>query len=121
MQQTIDETNRRRTKQIAYNMANHITPQPIFKPIESNELVEMQRNKQNMKQAADASHNTYNIQRNSDLSIAAEAKPNYGHKTKTESIEQKKERLQKAMKKAAADFDFILAAQLRDELLSLDK
>ena len=121
MQQTIDETNRRRTKQIAYNMAHHITPQPIFKPIESNELVEMQRNKQNMKQAADASHNTYNIQRNSDLSIAAEAKPSYGHKTKSESIEQKKERLQKAMKKAAADFDFILAAQLRDELLSLDK
>ena len=121
MQQTIDETNRRRTKQIAYNMAHHITPQPIFKPIESNELVEMQRNRQNMKQAADASHNTYNIQRNSDLSIAAEAKPSYGHKTKSESIEQKKERLQKAMKKAAADFDFILAAQLRDELLSLDK
>lgn len=121
MQQTIDETNRRRTKQIAYNMAHHITPQPIFKPIESNELVEMQRNKQNMKQAADASHNTYNIQRNSDLSIAAEAKPSYGHKTKSESIEQKKERLQKAMKKAAADFDFILAAQLRDELLSLEK
>ena len=43
MQQTIDETNRRRAKQIAYNTLHHLTPQPIVKPIENNELVEMQR------------------------------------------------------------------------------
>uniref|UniRef100_UPI0040265225 excinuclease ABC subunit UvrB n=1 Tax=Alloprevotella sp. TaxID=1872471 RepID=UPI0040265225 len=33
MQQTIDETNRRRSKQIAYNKAHHLTPRPIIKPI----------------------------------------------------------------------------------------
>ena len=54
---------------------------------------------------------------------AAEGNVTYGTLSteNKESKEQKKERLQKAMKKAAAAFDFITAAQLRDELLALDK
>lgn len=65
------------------------------------------------------------------VSYAAESADAYGKRSVApssrteseldESISQKKERLQKAMKKAAAAFDFITAAQIRDELLALDK
>ena len=57
------------------------------------------------------------------LQKAAEGDAAYGTPKieNKESKEQKMERLQKAMKKAAAAFDFITAAQLRDELLALDK
>ena len=48
------------------------------------------------------------------LSMAAEGHPHYGKKA--ESPEERVERLRRLMKKAAADFDFVLAAQLRDEL-----
>lgn len=127
MQQTIDETNRRRTKQIAYNEAHQIKPTPLFKPIESNELVEMQRNRKNAEKNLDSGNATsftrpYAIE-DAPLQKAAEGDAAYGTpKTENkESKEQKKERLQKAMKKAAAAFDFITAAQLRDELLALDK
>lgn len=127
MQQTIDETNRRRMKQIAYNEAHQIKPTPLFKPIESNELVEMQRNRKNAEKNLDSGNATsftrpYAIE-DAPLQKAAEGDAAYGTpKTENkESKEQKKERLQKAMKKAAAAFDFITAAQLRDELLALDK
>lgn len=123
MQQTIDETNRRRAKQIAYNTKHHLVPQPIIKPIEGNELVEMQRNRMATKNGDMSTQNTlkgkaYTVY-TQQQSLAAEPKASYGKPQET--IEQKKERLQKAMKKAAANFDFITAAQLRDELLALDK
>lgn len=127
MQQTIDETNRRRTKQIAYNEAHHIKPAPLFKPIESNELVEMQRNRKNAEMdltsgSATSCTRPYAIE-GAPLQKAAEGDAAYGTPkiVNKESKEQKMERLQKAMKKAAAAFDFITAAQLRDELLALDK
>lgn len=124
MQQTIDETNRRRTKQIAYNTIHHLTPQPIIKPIESNELVEMQRKRKTSQIDDNMQHSTSKsvyITQSDNVPIAAEPVTNgYGGHNK-ESKEQKKERLQKAMKKAAEAFDFITAAQLRDELLILDK
>jgi len=99
----------------------------LFKPIESNELVEMQRNRKNAEKNLDSGNATsftrpYAIE-DAPLQKAAEGDAAYGTpKTENkESKEQKKERLQKAMKKAAATFDFITAAQLRDELLALDK
>ena len=125
MQQTIDETNRRRCKQIAYNQAHHLTPKPIVKPIESNELVEMQRMRMSDKNTAqNAPKQPYGKTANfrpieTTLQNVAEETPAYGNHSET--IEQRKERLQKEMKKAAAAFDFVLAAQLRDELLKLDK
>ena len=125
MQQTIDETNRRRCKQIAYNQAHNLTPKPIVKPIESNELVEMQRMRMNDKNAMQSiTKQPYGKTANFEpiettLQNVAEDAPVYGKRNET--IEQRKERLQKEMKKAAAAFDFVLAAQLRDELLKLDK
>lgn len=127
MQQTIDETNRRRCKQMAYNKAHHLVPKPIVKPIESNELVEMQRQRMAAKEGnispvamKVSSYNTTHYAANGETAIAAEPSATYG-KANEETIEQKKVRLQKEMKKAAAAFDFITAAQLRDELLALDK
>lgn len=127
MQQTIDETNRRRAKQMAYNKAHHLKPTPIFKPIESNELVEMQRNRKNAEKDLTTGGSTIfsrpYVVEDAPLQQAAEGNVTYGTLSteNKESKEQKKERLQKAMKKAAAAFDFITAAQLRDELLALDK
>lgn len=136
MQQTIDETNRRRTKQIAYNKAHHLTPRPIIKPIETNDLVALQRERQATKEKGTErmpSTNDYASLRaqSASVSYAAESADAYGKRSVApssrtaseldESISQKKERLQKAMKKAAAAFDFITAAQIRDELLALDK
>lgn len=136
MQQTIDETNRRRTKQIAYNKAHHLTPRPIIKPIETNDLVALQRERQATKEKGTErmpSTNDYASlhAQPASVSYAAESADAYGKRSITpssrteseldESISQKKERLQKAMKKAAAAFDFITAAQIRDELLALDK
>ena len=136
MQQTIDETNRRRTKQIAYNKAHHLTPRPIIKPIETNDLVALQRERQATKEKGTErmpSTNDYASlhAQSASVSYAAESADAYGKRSVApssrteseldESISQKKERLQKAMKKAAAAFDFITAAQIRDELLALDK
>ena len=124
MQQTIDETNRRRTKQIAYNEAHHLTPQPIIKPIESNDLVEMQRQRMSEKNTSSTVQKNHSYGKPANfqptettLENVAEQPATYG----SETLEQRKERLQKAMKKAAAAFDFVLAAQLRDELLQLEK
>ncbi len=136
MQQTIDETNRSRSKQIAYNKAHHLTPRPIIKPIETNDLVALQRERQATKEKgtekmpSTKDYASLHAQPAS-VSYAAESANAYGKRSVApssrtaseldESISQKKERLQKAMKKAAAAFDFITAAQIRDELLALDK
>lgn len=136
MQQTIDETNRRRSKQIAYNKAHHLTPRPIIKPIETYDLVALQRERQATKEkgtekmSSTKDYASLHAQPAS-VSYAAESADAYGKRSVApssrtaseldESISQKKERLQKAMKKAAAAFDFITAAQIRDELLALDK
>ena len=124
MQQTIDETNRRRAKQIAYNTLHHLTPQPIVKPIENNELVEMQRKRKVSQQENSTSRSNiksnYQVPSEEILVAADPSISDYGRNV-TETKDQKRERLQKAMKKAAESFDFIIAAQLRDELLLLDK
>lgn len=127
MQQTIDETNRRRMKQLAYNEANHITPRQVVKSLDSNVLAGMNR-KEGEATAATASQRPaasgYGTSfqtasaASANHSQAAEAPVRYQAKPK-ETKEEHIQRLQKEMKAAASRFDFILAAQLRDEMLRL--
>lgn len=122
MQQTIDETERRRAKQIAYNMAHNITPKQIVKPLDNNELALLKKKEQSTlnKPVATESTSGYMNIIQKDVSIAAENKPKYGKDSNTDNRKKRIEQLRTDMKNAAAAFDFILAAQLRDELLKLE-
>lgn len=112
MQQTIDETNRRRAKQIAYNEQHHLKPRQIKKKIKTNQLTELSEARQSEK-----STTTYDLRQTSTLK-AAEDQAVY---EKKETYEERHARLEKQMKAAAEQLDFVLAAQLRDELLAIEK
>lgn len=112
MQQTIDETNRRRAKQIAYNEQHHLKPRQIKKKIKTNQLTELSEARQSEK-----STTTYDLRQTPTLK-AAEDQAVYGKK---ETYEERHARLEKQMKTAAEHLDFVLAAQLRDELLAIEK
>ena len=121
MQQTIDETERRRAKQMAYNEAHHLVPRQIVKSLDQNALASLSaKGAEQKSQHASLSLQTkgYAASQN-DYLHAAEPAAAYGKQPldKQERIGQ----LKKRMKEAAAQFDFILAAQLRDELLALEK
>lgn len=127
MQQTIDETNRRRMKQLAYNEANHITPRQVVKSLDSNVLAGMNRKEgeasvatTSQRPAASGYGTSFQTASaaSANHSQAAEAPARYQAKPK-ETKEEHIQRLQKEMKAAASRFDFILAAQLRDEMLRL--
>ena len=97
MQQTIDETNRRREKQIAYNTKHGITPTQINKKIDDT-----------LSRQAVASY-----QYNTAVQKAAEQDLQYLPK---EEIEKRIREKRKQMEAAAKALDFIVAAQLRDEI-----
>ena len=100
MQLTIDETNRRREKQIAYNTENNITPTQIIKSIENI----MGKN----------TASTYNFENLAN--IAAEEKMDYMTKSELESSIRENRKL---MEEAAKALDFIAAAKLRDTIKKL--
>lgn len=100
MQLTIDETNRRREKQIAYNTLHNITPTQIIKSIENI-----------MGQNTASTYNFENL-----ANLAAEEKMDYMTKAELEnSIREKR----KQMEEAAKALDFIAAAKLRDTIKKL--
>jgi excinuclease ABC subunit B len=112
MQRTIDETNRRREKQVAYNTAHGITPTTVKKTIE-----------QIMKQTSvldikgiDGSR-PYR-QDDEKPSLAAESEVAY--KT-IPQMEKAINQVKKHMEKAARDLDFMEAARLRDEMFKMQK
>ncbi len=131
MQQTIDETNRRREKQMRYNELHHIVPRQIVKPTGLGALTSLRAKSagEDSKDKAARPTGAYAPSSGSlPSTMAAEEAATYGKRagksaktSSAETLEAKRERLQKEMKEAAQRFDFILAAQLRDELLQLDK
>jgi excinuclease ABC subunit B len=97
MQRTIDETNYRREKQIAYNIANNITPTALNKSLDS--------------ALAKNSVSTYKTEL--EAKIAAEPESKYLSKS---DLEKKIREKRKQMEQAAKALDFMEAARFRDEI-----
>jgi excinuclease ABC subunit B len=115
MQRTIDETSRRREKQVAYNIAHGITPTTIIK---SREQVFAQGSVLDIK-GYDPS-NPYALQQDAQLVASKTAEEQEIYKT-IPQIEKAIGKTKKEMEKAARDLDFIEAARLRDEMFRLQK
>ena len=111
MQKTIDETNRRREKQLAYNEANHITPQAIQKA--RNSILTKEADVQTEKGQPILYKEEYDI---SHVNIAADPVVQYMNK---DQLKKAIENTRKAMVEAAKRMEFIEAAQYRDELVKL--
>ena len=101
MKLTIDETNRRREKQIAYNSEHGLVPTPLNK------------NKDN---ALVKSLNPYEVKE--VISMNAESETNYSN---PKELERAIKNTKKQMEKAAQDLDFNEAIKLRDKLSELKK
>lgn len=101
MMEVIEESERRRSKQIAYNKLHNITPSPIKKAV-------------NTELTSDNKPLSYiNMLNTCSRNMVAEEESIFGIDNETEDS------LKLKMEKAAKDFDFILAAKYRDELLKL--
>lgn len=119
MQLTIDETERRRMKQMAYNKEHHLTPKKIEKEIKTSALG-IQRNDSNeMETKVGHKTTTYAPYVEKD-SLAFVADPIMMKMSKAE-IETSIADTTELMKKAAKNLDFIQAAQYRDEILRMEK
>jgi excinuclease ABC subunit B len=106
MKRTIQETNRRREKQLAYNEANNITPKQIIKAFHSI------MGQKELKPKNKAYIEPQNIDVAADPVVKLMSQP---------ALEKTIERTRKAMEAAAKELDFIEAARLRDEMFALEK
>ena len=114
MQRTIDETSRRREKQVAYNVTHGIVPTTIVK---SKEQVFQQTSVLDIK--GFDSKNPYAIAGDQDLvTVAADEAAVY---QTIPQMEKAIGKIKKDMEKAARDLDFMEAARLRDEMFGMQK
>jgi excinuclease ABC subunit B len=114
MQKTMDETNRRRAKQIEYNTKHGITPKTVTK---SREQVFAQTSVLDIK-GFDPKDSRASESNELQLSKVAEEQPTY---KSIPEIEKALKQTRKSMEKAARELDFMEAARLRDEMFRLQK
>lgn len=119
MQLTIDETERRRMKQMAYNKEHHLTPKKIEKEIKTSALGVQRNDSNEMETKVGHKTTTYAPYVEKD-SLAFAADPIMMKMSKAE-IEMSIADTTELMKKAAKNLDFIQAAQYRDEILRMEK
>ena len=97
MQRAIDETNRRRAIQEAYNQANGITPQTIKKAVR--DLISISKEVAKAEKQFDKNPEDMN----------------------RKELEELIEKVEKQMRAAAAELNFEMAAELRDKMIELKK
>lgn len=105
MQATLDETARRRAKQMAYNEEHHITPTSVKKAAATTDNLVSDRTE-------------YNIAREREAIAAENADIKYLNR---EQLENRIKQLRKQMEQAVKELDFIKAAELRDLLQAAEK
>ena len=111
MQATIDETLRRRAKQLAYNEKHHIIPKTAIK---SDALPKELEN------VRFDIPDPITYMSSADQSMAAEKRIDY-KMYNIEQLQSSAKKLRKQLESATKELDFILAAQLRDEIIEVEK
>ena len=118
MQKTIDETMRRRTKQLKYNEKNNITPTQIIKAIKGTLPVGGESNLTAQTAAIGRNVGQAYVEPNNGVLFAAD--PIVAKMSKAQ-LEKSIANTTVLMKQAAKDLDFLQAAQYRDEIIRLQK
>jgi len=114
MQRTIDETNRRREKQIKYNFQHNITPTTVVKSIEQ---VMAQGSVLDIK---GYTLNNMNVRTTDDINVLAEGAEKYSEYKTIPQLEKAIKDTKKQMDKFAKAMDFMEAAKTRDEMFLLE-
>ncbi len=117
MQKTIDETARRRMRQLKYNELHHISPKQIIKNIKDTLPKGESAKPAPSSTASHTAENAY-VEPSYDTVMAAD--PIVRHMTR-EQLERSIANTTELMKAAARELDFLQAAQYRDEILRLQK
>jgi excinuclease ABC subunit B len=116
IERAIAETDRRRTKQVAYNLANHITPQSVRSNI--NDIMNSPYGKEGVTVGLGAADDANAVvkgkgKRGAKTAVAIGG-PGHNYKAALADLE-------KRMRAAAADLEFETAAKLRDEIKKLER